>query len=53
VSSNESCDQDLVDEVGIINIRGLTTMDKDNCFDNVNVLEGSSTPIDRTLAPFA
>jgi hypothetical protein len=25
-------------------------MDEDNCFDNVNVLEGSSTPMDRALA---
>jgi hypothetical protein len=25
-------------------------MDEDNCFDNVDVLEGSFTPMDRTLA---
>ncbi len=25
-------------------------MDEDSCFDNVGVLEGSSTPMDRTLA---
>jgi hypothetical protein len=25
-------------------------MDEDSCFDNVNVPEGSSTPIDRVLA---
>jgi hypothetical protein len=49
-SSNESCNQNLVDEVGIVNIRGLTTMDKDSCFDNVNVPKGPSTPIDRALA---
>jgi hypothetical protein len=24
-------------------------MDKDSCFNNVDVLEGSSTPMDRTL----
>jgi len=49
-SGNEGCNQDLVDEVGIVNIKGLTTMDEDSCFDNVNLLEGSSTPIDRALA---
>jgi hypothetical protein len=47
VSDNKDCNQDLDDEVvGIIDIRGLTTMDEDNCFDNVDVLEGSSTHMD-------
>ncbi len=49
-SNNKDCNQDPDDEVvGIVDIRGLTTMDKDSCFDNVDVLEGSSTPMDRTL----
>ncbi len=50
MSDNKDCNQDLDDEVvGIIDIRGLTTMDEDNCFDNVDVLEGSSTHMDWTL----
>jgi hypothetical protein len=36
----------LVDEVGIINIAGLTAMDEDNHFDNVNVSKFSFTPMD-------
>jgi hypothetical protein len=40
----------LVDEVGIVDIGGLTVMDEDSCFDNVDVLEGSSAPMDRALA---
>jgi hypothetical protein len=45
-SDNEYYNQDLVEEVDIVDIRGLTTMDEDNCFDNINVLEASSTPMD-------
>jgi hypothetical protein len=37
VSDNEDYNQKLVDEVGIIDIGGLTTMDADIYFDNVNV----------------
>jgi len=44
------CNQDLVDEVGLVDIGGLTTMDEDSCFDNVDVLETSSTPVDQALA---
>jgi hypothetical protein len=46
VFNDEDCNQDVVDEVDIINIRGFTTMDENSCFKNVNVLEGSSTPMD-------
>jgi hypothetical protein len=49
VSNDEDCNQDLVNEVGIINIGGLTTMDVDSCFDNVNVPKGSFSPMDQTL----
>jgi hypothetical protein len=48
-SDDENYNQDLVDEVNIIDIGGLTTMDEDNCFDNVDVPEGSSTPMDQAL----
>jgi len=34
---DEDCNQDLVDEVGIVDIGGLTVMDEDSCFDNVDV----------------
>ncbi len=46
----EDCNQDPIDEVGIVDIRGLTAMDEDNCFDNVNMPKGSSTPMDWALA---
>jgi hypothetical protein len=49
VADDEDCNQDLVDEVNIIDIGGLTIMDEDSCFDNVDVLEGSFAPMDRTL----
>ncbi len=45
-----SNDEDPINEVNIVDIRGLITMDEDSCFENVNVPKGSSTPIDRTLA---
>jgi len=45
-SNDENCNHDPVDEVGIVDIWGLTVMDEDSCFDNVNVLEGSSAPMD-------
>jgi hypothetical protein len=38
------------DEVGIVDIGGLTTMNEDSCFDIVDVLEGSSAPMDQALA---
>ncbi len=47
---DEDCNQNLIDEVGIVDIKGFTTMDEDSCFDNVNVLEGSFAPMDRILA---
>jgi len=47
---DEDCNQNLIDEVGIVDIKGFTTMDEDSCFDNVNVLEGLFAPMDRTLA---
>jgi hypothetical protein len=43
---DEDYNQDQVDEVGIVDIGGLMTMDEDSCFDNVDVLEGSSAPMD-------
>jgi len=46
---DEDYNQDSVNEVNIVDIRGFTTMDEDNCFDNVDVLEGSFTPMDQTL----
>jgi hypothetical protein len=50
VFNNENCNQYPVDEVNIIDIGGLTTMDEDSCFDNTNVPKGSSAPMDRALA---
>ncbi len=47
---NEDSNRNLVDVVvDIVDIEGLTTMDEDGCFDNVDVLKGSSTPMDQTL----
>jgi hypothetical protein len=48
---DENCNQDPVDEVHIVDIGRFTTMDEDSCFDNVDVLEGSFTPMDRAGAP--
>ncbi len=48
--NDEDCNQDPVDEVGIIDIGGFTAMDDDSCFDNDNVPKGSSTLMDRALA---
>jgi hypothetical protein len=42
--------QDLVNEVGIVGIGGFMAMDEDSCFDNVNMLEDSFTPMGQTLA---
>jgi hypothetical protein len=50
VSIDEDYNQDSVDEVAIVNIGGLIVMDEDSCFDNVNVLKGSSAPMDQPLA---
>jgi hypothetical protein len=49
VSDDEDCNQDSINEVGIVDIGRFTTMDEDNCFDNVNVLKGSFAPMDRGL----
>jgi hypothetical protein len=49
VSDDEDYNQDLIDEVGIIGIGRFTTMDEDNCFDNVDMLKGSFAPMDRGL----
>ncbi len=49
MSNDEDCNQDPIDEVNIIDIGGLMAMDEDRQRDNVNVLEGSSTPMDQTL----
>jgi hypothetical protein len=48
-SNNENCNQYQVDEINIIDIGGFATIDEDGHYDNVNVPEGSSTPMDRTL----
>jgi hypothetical protein len=53
VFNDEDYNQYPVDEVNIIDIGGLTTMNEDSCFDNANVLKGSSAPMDRALAQFA
>jgi hypothetical protein len=45
VSNDENCNQNLVDEISIVDIGGLMTMDEDSCFDNVDVPKGSSTPM--------
>jgi len=49
VFDDEDYNQDPIDEVGIVDIRRFTTMDEDNCFDNVDVLEGSFAPMDQGL----
>jgi hypothetical protein len=49
VSNDEDCNQDPIDEVGIVGIGRFSTMDEDNCFDNVDVPKGSFTPMDRGL----
>jgi hypothetical protein len=46
VFNNEDCNQDPVDEVGIVDIGVFMAMDEDSCFDNVNVPKGSSAPVD-------
>jgi hypothetical protein len=43
---DENYNQYPVDEVDIVDIRGFMTMDEDSYFDNVDVLEGSFTPMD-------
>ncbi len=48
--NDEDCNQDPVNEVNIVDIGGLTAMDEDSCFENVNVPKGSSTPMDWVLA---
>ncbi len=47
---DEDYNQYMVDEVGIIDIGGFTTMDENSCFDNVEVPKGSFTPMDQTQA---
>ncbi len=47
---DEDYNQDLVDEVDIVDIGGFTAMDENSFFDNVNVPEGSSTPMDQAQA---
>jgi hypothetical protein len=42
----------LVNEVGIIDIGGLTAIDEDSCFHNVDVPKGSSTPMDQVSQPY-
>jgi hypothetical protein len=49
-SDDQDYNQDLVDEVDIVDIGGLMTMDDDSCFDNVDVLEGSFAPMDQAQA---
>jgi len=49
VSNDADCNKNQVDEVGIVNIGGLATMDEDGHCDNVNVLEGSSNPMNQAL----
>jgi hypothetical protein len=46
---DEDYNQDSINEVSIVDIGGFMTMDENSCFDNVNVLEGSFAPMDRTL----
>ncbi len=46
VYNNENYNQGLVDEVSIVDIGGLTAMDEDSYFDNVDVQEASFAPMD-------
>ncbi len=46
VFNNEDCNQDLVDEFGIVDIGVFMAMDEDSCFDNVNVPKGSYAHVD-------
>jgi hypothetical protein len=48
--NDEDCNQDPINEVNIVDIGGFMAMDEDSCFDNVDVLDGSFAPMDRTLA---
>ncbi len=50
MSNDADCNENYVDEVGIVNIGGLATMDEDGRCDNVDVLEGLSSPMKQTLA---
>ncbi len=50
VSDNENYNQNSINEVGIIDIRGLMAMDEDSFFDNVDLPKGSFTPMDQALA---
>ncbi len=50
VSNGVDCNEDQIDEVGIVNIGGLATMDQDGHCDNVDVPEGLSHPMNQTLA---
>ncbi len=50
VSNDADYNKNQVDEVGIVTIGGLATMDEDGRCDNVNVLEGSSSPMNQALA---
>jgi hypothetical protein len=49
VSNGVDCNENQVDEVDIINIGGLATMDEDGCCDNVDVPKGLSSPMNRTF----
>jgi hypothetical protein len=49
-SDDEDYNQDLVEWSWHCWHWGLTAMDEDNCFDNVDVLEASWAPMDRALA---
>jgi hypothetical protein len=46
VFDDEDCNQDPINEVDIVDIGRFTTMDEENCFDNVDVLKGSFAPKD-------
>jgi hypothetical protein len=48
-SNDDDYNQNLVNGVNIVDIGGLMTMDEDSCFDNVDVLKGSSAPMDQAL----
>jgi hypothetical protein len=46
VSDDKDCNQCWVDEVDIVDIGGLATMDEDGHCDDVNVLKGLFFPMD-------
>jgi len=47
--NTEDCNQNSVNEVSIVDIGRLASMDEDSYFDSVDVQKGLSTPMDQAL----